>query len=121
MNGKLKRFLEVQTSIDKYCPDAMASDREHDSGINHPWVDKSKDWLTRRQEEVALYRTLHPEATEAQTYAALDYEEYRRIIMEQFAVLKIREGTIQDLRLVVSSLREQVDRMQAEIDRLQNI
>lgn len=87
---------------------------EHEAGVFLPEHHDGRLSLDRRRDQIAAYRAAHPEATEAEYLRGVDYEEYRRAIAEQCAVLKLRELEIQRLRGVVDGLRGIIDRMRGE-------
>jgi hypothetical protein len=87
---------------------------EHKAVIKLGYRDRSKLSVDARKEAVADYKKEHPEATEFETYVALDYEEFERIIEEQRRALAYREEYIQRLRSTIEGLRGLVNGLQAK-------
>jgi hypothetical protein len=97
---------------DKYSVPQYAYQQEHAAGIKLGYRDRQRLSVDVRAEAIADFRAEHPTATEAQTYVALDYEEFSRIIAEQRFALAYREEYIQRLRQVIAGLRDIVSRFQ---------
>jgi hypothetical protein len=100
---------------DRYSvPHDYAFIQEHEAAVRLGYRDRTRLSADVRREAVADFRRENPDATEVQTYQALDYEEYRRIIAEQRFALAYREEYIQRQRQVIAGLRDIVKRFQKE-------